>query len=318
MTEDPDNQKPPQKNLLSQIFSGFDGVIKKYIPSFNVRAILYISFIFAIAVYLQIWRIHTPSPANNQAFGKPQETVIADDAYWQSTAYQEKIQTQTVQSFTSELENFLRGNSQEFFKRKFEDIMYINNSLTPLTGGDLTTVVPENFNYLENNGKARYQYAKANGFLNNQAKLVSLGTVVCDLNDKTEKATGIELYDWRYASMTKLAEFMKTNPDWKVQVGDKILDVSEPMIEDKDILKFRNVQNQPAGLFSFLIFHDPKTNRIFFADSTILESNAIDAPLTLSRISNKWDKFPKLYFKYGYEGCSQINSTAPINYGQSN
>lgn len=32
----------------------FDGLIKKVIPNFNVRAILYFSVIFGIALYVQI------------------------------------------------------------------------------------------------------------------------------------------------------------------------------------------------------------------------------------------------------------------------
>ena len=313
MKEQPDEQKQAKNNL----FYRFDGFIKKFIPNFNIRAILYISFIFAIAVYLQIWRIPPKGPKNNPAVTTKKETVIADDNYWQSKEYQQKMHDQTVSSFTNELSNWFNGIDQEFSRRKFEDIFYINSALTPETGGDLATMVPENFNYLENNAKARYQYAKANGFLNDQPTLVPLGTLVCDLDDKTQKATGIELYDWRYASMTKLAAFMKTKPDWKMQVGDKIFDVSDPSIEDKDVLQHFNTQTQPTGLFSFLIFHYPQTNRIFLADSTILENNGVDAKLTLSRISTNWNKSPTIYFKYGYTGCSQINSVPQINYGQS-
>jgi len=305
-----DQDEHKRKNL----FSRFDGQVKKVIPNFNARAILYFTLIFAIAVYLQIWRIgmHPKPPASSK-----QETVIADDAYWQSAAYQERIKSQTVNSFTNELRSWLQGASQEFSRRKFEDILYINPALTPDTGGSLATVVPANFNYLENLGKARYQYVKAKGFLAEKPALVSLGQLVCDLDEKTEKATGIEFYDWRYASMPKLASFMASSPDWKMQVGDKIFDVSDPRIEDKDILKFRNSETQPAGLFSFLIFHDPVTNHIFLADSTILENNGIDSRLTLGRITSHWDKMPKLYFKAGFEGCKQINSEPIIDYGHA-
>lgn len=303
-------QKPPDKKNL---FQKFDGLLQPFIPNFNVRAILYITFIFAVAAYLEIWRI-SPSTQHNPP--KTGETVIADNAYWQSKEYKDKIQNQSVQSFTSELQGWLGGKSSEFVKRKFEDIVYINSAETAMTGGDPSTIVPQNFNYLENIGKARYKYAKNNGFVNDPPVLVALGNVVCDIAEKTEKATGLELYDWRYASMPKLAAFMVTKPDWKIQEGDTILDISEPNIEDKDILKSRNVQTQPAGLFSFLVFHDPKTNRIFLADSEILENNGIDSRLTLSRLTGSTNKLSKLYFKYGYEGCSQINSITSINYGQ--
>ncbi len=307
------DEKQPNK---SNWFYRFDSLIKTFIPNFNVRAILYISLLFAVVIYLQVWRISSPTQTNKRNETK-QETVIADEAYWQSKEYKDKIQNQTVESFTGELENWINNKDQEFVRRKFEDILFINNGLSPLTGGDLTIVVPENFNYLENHARARYVYAKEKGFLNDKATLVKIGSLVCELDNKTEKATGIELYDWRYASMGKLAEFMKTKPDWKAQIGDKILDVSDPMIEDKDLLRYKTAQNQPAGLFSFLIFREPKTNRIVLADTTILENNGVDAALTLSRLSTHLDKQPKIYFKYGYEGCKQINEVPQIDYGHS-
>lgn len=309
-----DEQGPKQPNR-NNWFYRFDNLIKTFIPNFNARAILYISLLFAVVIYLQVWRISSPAKVKNPETKK--ETVIADESYWQSKEYKDKIQNQTVESFTSELEQWLNGKSQEFVRRKFEDILFINNGLSTLTGGDLATVVPKNFNYLENHARARYQYAKDKGFLGDKPVLVKLGSLVCDLDDKTEKATGIELYDWRYASMPKLAEFMKTNPDWKVQIGDKILDISDPRIEDKALLRLENSQNQPVGLFSFLVFRDSQTNRIVLADTTMLENNGVDAKLTLSRISLHLDKQPKLYFKYGNEGCKQINSVPHINYGQS-
>lgn len=311
MDEKQDEKQPNKRNW----FYRFDGFIKTFIPNFNVRAVLYISLLFAVVIYLQIWRISGPSQTKPAETKK--ETVIADNSYWQSQEYKDKIKNQTVQSFTDELQSWLNGNNQEFIRRKFEDVLFINSGLSTMTGGDLTTVVPENFNYLENHARARYQYAKDKGFLADSPALVKLGSLVCDLDEKTEKATGIELYDWRYASMPKLANFMKTNPDWKVQIGDKIFDISDPMIEDKDILRVRNSQNQPVGLFSFLVFHDPQTNQITLADWTMLDNNGVDASLTLSRLTEHLDKQPKLYFKYGYEGCKQINSLPQINYGQS-
>ncbi len=306
------DESQPRKNLLQR----FDGVVKKIIPNFNARAILYFSIIFAIAMYLQVWRIssHTPSakPDNSK-----QETVIADDNYWASNEYKEKIKNQTVESFTNELERWLNNQDQEFSRRKFEDMLFINNGLTLLTGGDLASVVPESFNYLENHARARYLYAKDKGFKSDTPTLVKLGSLVCDIGEKVEKPTGIELYDWRYASMPKLAEFMATRPDWKIQIGDRILDVSDPRIEDKDILKLRNAQTQPVGLFSFLVFRDPQSNRIYLADNAILDKNGVDAKLTLSRLTTHYDSVPKLYFQYGYEGCKQINNVPQIDYGHS-
>lgn len=310
MDEQQDETKPDKKNWLYR----FDGLIKTFIPNFNVRAIIYISLIFAVALYLQIWRISGPKPAGNNS-GANKETVIADESYWQSKEYKDKIQNQTVESFSTELQNWLDSQNQEFVRRKFEDMFFISPGLTPLTGGDLTVVVPESFNYLENHARARYQYAKTKGFLSEKPALVKLGNVVCELDQKTEKATGIELYDWRYASMPKLADFMKTNPDWKLQVNDKILDIRDPRLEDRDILRLKNTQTQPVGLFSFLVFRDTQTNRIFLADTEILENNGIDAKQSMSRIGSI-DKQPKLYFKYGYEGCKQINNVPQINYGQ--
>lgn len=314
MSDQHDQNSPPTRlNFLSK----FDNFVKKFIPNFNMRAVIYFSIIFAIALYLQIWRIsfHSSKPNTNQ--GK-QETVIADSNYWASPEYKDRIKQQTVQSFTTEFEHWLEGKDQEFSRRKFEDMLYINSSLTAQTGGDLTTIVPSNFNYLENHAKARFLYAKSKSFLNETPTLVSHGTIVCDLDTKTEKATGIELYEWRYASMPKLADFMKTNPDWKIQIGDRILDVSDPWIEDKDVLKYKTSQTQPAGLFSFFIFRQPETNRIFLADSTILQNNGIDTKQTLSQLGIIPNKSPKLYFTTGFESCSQINSIPENNYEQFN
>lgn len=304
------NQKPVGKNLLYKV----DSVVKKNIPNFNVRAILYFSLIFVIAMYLQVWRISSHTPPS----GGKQETVVADNKYWDSKEYKDKLQNQTVESFTKEFENWLNGKDQEFSKRRFEDIFLINNTLAPPTGGDIATVVPENFNYLENQARARYLYAKEKGFLSSKPTIVKHGILVCDVEEKTEKDTGIELYEWRYASMPKLAEFINSNPDWKMKVEDKIYDISEPRIESKDVLKLLNEQNQPVGLFSFLVFRKPQTNQIFLADSNILETNGIDDALTLTRIGSHWDKQPKMYFKYGYEGCKQINDVAQVDYGHSN
>jgi hypothetical protein len=299
----------------------FDNLIKKFIPSFNYRAIIYFSVLFAIAVYVEIWRLAVPVPPRPPEI-KPEikkETVIADQSYWDSQAYRDKIKNQTVASFTNELTSWLNGKDKELVKRKFEDLMFINGGLTPDTGGDLTEVVPENFAYLENIGRARYQYAKDKGFLADTPALVKLGTVMCNIDQATEQVTKIELYDWRYASMPKLAAFLATGPDWKVTAGDRILDVSDPRIESKELLKYRNGQTQPAGLFSFLIFHNLKTNSIALADSNILDMNGVDAKLTLARITSHWNSRPELYFKYGFAGCNSLSAstTAQIPYGQS-
>lgn len=309
MSEAPNNT-PNKTNL----FYKFDSFVKRFIPNFNVRAVVYFSLIFAIAMYLQVLRISSDTPPQT---GGTNETVIADNKYWESKEYSDKIHNQTIESFTNEFSQWLNDKNQEFPRRKFEDMFYINSGLTSLTGGDLAVVVPENFNYLENHARGRYQYAKEHSFLSDSPTLIKHGTILCDMDEKTEKDTGIELYEWRYTDMPKLAEFLKTSPDWKIKVGDKIFEVNDARIEDKDLLKLKNSQNQPVGLFSFLVFRIPDTNRIFLADSTILEQNGIDDALTTSRIGSHWDKQPKLYFKYGYEGCKQINSLPKIEYGQS-
>jgi hypothetical protein len=76
---------------------------------------------------------------------------------------------------------------------------------------------------------------------------------------------------------------------------------------------------QKVGLFSFLIFHYPKTNKFVVANSEILDNNDIDGYKTLVGIEAHSGKLSKLEFKYGYVGCQQINSVLPqIDYGQSN
>ena len=304
----------PNKNPLYHL----DRLIQRLIPNFNARAILYLSLIFLVAMSVQVWRITAPKPEiqSTPVLVAPQETVIADGKYWDSKEYKEKIHNQTVESFTHELESWLQGKDQEFSRRTFEDMVFINGGLTPDVGGDLAVSVPESFNYLENNARNRYRYAKDKGFLSDTPTLVKLGSLVCDSAEKTEKVTGIELYDWRYTSMPKLAAFMKTNPDWKTQVGDRIFDISDPRTENKEVLALRDTQTQPAGLFSFLIVRNPENNRIALADSTILEKNGVDAALTLSRIDAHWDKQPKIYFRVGYEGCKHMN-IPQIQYGHS-
>ena len=308
-------EKTVEPKLKKNVLYRFDGLVRRLIPNGNVRAVLYLSLIFVVVLSMQFWRITTPSstPAPKADTAKEKETVIADQSYWDSSEYKDKLAKQTVASFSDEFKQWLEGSSQEFSRRTFEDMLYINGGL-----GDLTSIVPESFNYLENNGKARYQYAKEKGFLSDTPTLVKLGTLKCDVDEKTEQVTDIELYDWRYASMQKLADFMKTNPDWKVQVGSRIFDVSDPRIEDKDVLALDNSQSQPSGLFSFLVFRNTKTNRIVVADSTILEKNGVDMKLTLANIDfNKTDKEQKIYFQSGYEGCKQMNTIPAINYGQS-
>ncbi|MFA5991653.1 MAG: hypothetical protein WC794_05430 [Candidatus Doudnabacteria bacterium] len=308
-----DEQKPPlqpnKKNLLYRI----DNVIKTFIPNFNVRAILYITLIFAVAMFLEIWRVSSPAPSKQTNSGK-QETVLADQKYWDSAEYKDKIKNQTLDSFTKEFESWLNGESQEFSKRKFEDMLFINAGLSQQSGGGLTTIVPENFNYLENGGRARYLYAKNKGFLADQPTIVKLGNVSCNVDEKTEQDTGIELYDWRYTSMPKLAAFVKTYPDWKIQIADKIYNVQDPMLSSLYL-----PVKQKVGLFSFLIFHYPKTNKFVVANSEILDNNDIDGYKTLVGIEAHSGKLSKLEFKYGYVGCQQINNVLPqIDYGQSN
>ncbi len=296
-------------------FYWFDGLVKKLIPNFNLRAILYFSLIFGIALFVQIWRIS--SPATHPPVQENKETVVADDAYWESSAYKDRIANQTLESFTGELRRWLNRQDQEFTKRKFEDMFFINQGISEEAGLELEQIVPESFNYLENISRARYQYAKDRGFLSDTPALVKIGTLVCDLNERTEQMTGIELYDWRYASMPKLAAFMATKPDWKINVRERILDVSETRLIDKDLLKLRTPDNQPAGLFSFLIFRDPRTNQIVLSDTALLEKNGVDANLTLSRIDTHWDKEPKLYFASGYDGCQNISLSPQVHYGHT-
>lgn len=310
-----ESMKPPKRGPVYW----FDNLVKKFIPNFNLRAILYFTVIFGIAISLQIWRISsspTPTKPVPQA-EKPKETVLADESYWKSTEYTDKIKHQTLDSFTGELERWLNKQDQEFTKRKFEDILFVNTAFTSDIGTDAAELVPENFNYLENIARARYQYAKDKGFLSDKATLVKIGTLVCNLNDKTEQVTGIDLYDWRYASISKLSAFIGTKPDWKVQIGNRILDVNDPRLIDKDLLKSRTTETQPVGLFSFLIFHDPATNKIVLSDTAMLENNGVDAKLTLSRIDSKWDKHPKLCFTSGYEGCKSLTLSPHIEYGHT-
>lgn len=302
-------QKPNNKNLLYK----FDGFIKTFIPNFNVRAILYITVVFAVAMFLEIWRVSSPAPKSQVSPTGKQETVLADQKYWDSQQYKEKIKNQTLESFTKEFENWLNGKDQVFSTRKFEDMFFINQGLVSLTGGDLATVVPENFNYLENGGRARYTYAKDKGFLAQQSAVVKLGNVSCNIDATTEQDTGIELYDFRYASIPKLAEFVKTHPDWKIQIADKIYNVQDPLLSPP----YTNVK-QRVGLFSFLVFHYPKDNRFVVANSEMLDNNGIDGYKTMLGIEARNGQLSKLEFKYGYEGCRQINSNvSQINYGQS-
>ncbi len=300
-----DDVKKSKRNFLKWL----DDILAVFIPNFNIRAILYLSLIFAIAISLQIWRISSPQT-------KPvivqKETVVADQKYWDGNEYKDKLKSQSVESFTGELRDWLEGKNQELSKRKFEDMLYINAGVDP---SDLALIIPENFNYLENNARARYRYARDKGFLADPPTLVRLGTVVCDINEKTESITGTEVYDWRYASMDKLLVFMQTKPDWKTRIGDRIFDVSDPRVPAKDKLKSLTAQTQPIGLFSFLIFRDPKTNRITLADSTILEKNGVDSKLTLDKVGDRKDKQVKIYFKPGYNGCQNMNTIPSVPYG---
>ena len=300
MQEENTQESPPKKNLLYR----FDRMIGRIIPNFNTRAILYLTLIFGITMSVQIWRISAPAKIAPE---EKQNTVLADNGYWNSKAYKDKLQKQTVDSFTQELQEWLAGSSEEFSKRKFEDMLFINNGITSASG-DVATIAPQTFNYLENTGRARYQYAKAKGFLAATPTLVKLGTLVCNIDATTEQVTGIELYDWRYVSMPKLSAFMATMPDWKMQVGNKIFNIADPRIEDKDLLALRTTKTQPPGLFSFLVFRYPQNNRIVLADSAMLDMNGVDARLTLSRIGSHLDKQPTLYFTYGYEGCKAMNT----------
>lgn len=293
--------------------SFLDTATKKLIPNPNVRAIVCLSVLFALALFIQIWRISS----DHKPAIKTGETVIADQSYWDSKEYQDRIKNQTVDSFANELKAWLSGTSQEFSRRKFEDMMYINVNVPSLYGEDVETLIPQNFNYLETVGRARYQYAKEKGFLSENPALIKLGMIICDSGEKTERITGIELYDWRYTSMPKLAAFMNTKPDWKMRVGDTIVDVDDPKLEESILLRNRTPENQPAGLFSFLIFHDLGTNKVFLADSFILDENGVEAMVTLGNIGQNLKKQPKLYFKAGYDGCRNLGETPEIPYGQS-
>ena len=306
------NNQQPESNNKNLLYK-FDGLIKTFIPNFNIRAILYMTIIFGVALYLQIWRFSpAPPPSKPNNSGTKQETVIADQKYWDSSAYKDKIKSQTLDSFTKEFESWLNGQSQEFSTRKFEDMFFINQGLVSLTGGDLATVVPENFNYLENGGRARYLYAKDKSFLSQQATVVKLGNISCNIDATTEQYTGIELYDWRYASIPKLTEFVKTYPDWKIQIADKIYNIQDPLLA----APYLQVK-QKVGLFSFLIFHYTKDNRFVVANSEILDNNGIDGYKTMLGIEARNGQLSKLEFKYGFDGCRQINNNvSQINYGQ--
>ena len=158
---------------------------------------------------------------------------------------------------------------------------------------------------------------KEKGFLADTPALVDLGTITCAADAKTEQVTGMRLYDWRYASMQKLASFMGAKPNWKVLVDGKSVDVSDSRIVSKEKLKLLNAKTQPAGLFSILIFWNPETNHLSVADSTVLEKNGIDAKQTLDKVVSRNDKQVKLYFKPGYDGCKQLNSISQVPYGNA-
>ena len=304
MREDDQMNGSPKRNFLKWL----DDLFAYFIPNFNIRAILYLSAIFVVAASLQVWRIS--SQPEQKPIVETKETIIADKSYWDGNEYKEKLKNQTVGSFTKELQNWLEGKDQEFSKRRFEDMLYVNAGLDP---SNLAILIPENFNYLENIARARYRYAKEKGFLADAPTLVRFGTLSCNIDEKTEQLTGTELYDWRYASMPKLVAFMQGKPDWKMRIGDRIFDVSDPRILNATLLKSRTPKTQPAGLFSILVFRDPKTNRITVADSAMLEKNGVDAKLTLDSIGK--DKQPTLHFKAGYNGCTKLNTIPNVPYG---
>jgi hypothetical protein len=304
------NDQDPQQNNKNLLYR-FDSFIKTFIPNFNVRAIVYFTLIFGTALYLEIWQFSSPPKKQTNTLPK-QETVLADKKYWSSSTYLEKIKSQTLETFTGEFERWLNNKDQDFSTRKFEDMFFINPAPTPVTEGDLATVVPQNFNYLENTGRARYLYAKQNGFLNDKPQIVKLANAGCTVNETTQQDTGIELYEWRYASVPKLLEFMKTYPDWKMQIGSQIYNVQDQMMTPST-----SEIKQRVGLFSFLIFHNPKTNNFVVADTEILDSNGIDGFKTMVGLETHNGKLSLLDFKYGFEGCKEIsNGQSPINYGQ--
>jgi hypothetical protein len=55
MTKEP--KSTPASRQSQSLFYRFDGLIKTFIPNFNVRAVLYMTLIFAIVLFLRIWKV---------------------------------------------------------------------------------------------------------------------------------------------------------------------------------------------------------------------------------------------------------------------
>jgi len=49
--------KTTPKIQPKSLFYRLDGLIKTFIPNFNVRAVLYMTLIFAIVLFLRIWKV---------------------------------------------------------------------------------------------------------------------------------------------------------------------------------------------------------------------------------------------------------------------
>ena len=118
-------QPTKKRNILQWL----DSIFGLLVPNFNLRAVIYLTVLFGIAMSLQEFRISSP-PEQKQVVQK-KETIIADQPYWDSNVYKDRLKNQTVESFTKELQSWLEGKSQEFAKRRFEDALYINAGLDP-------------------------------------------------------------------------------------------------------------------------------------------------------------------------------------------
>jgi hypothetical protein len=79
--------------MSSNYLYKFDRVIARMIPNFNVRAILYVSLIFALALYVEIWRISPSREANNVATQKTMDEALQ---YWNNSGYESSPQEQKI------------------------------------------------------------------------------------------------------------------------------------------------------------------------------------------------------------------------------
>jgi len=238
-----------------------------------------------------------------------------------SQAYKDKIKTRPWPRSWTNLPAGSTTRIRNWWKRKFEDLIFINGGLTPDTAW-LTEVVPENFATSKYLAEPATSTPKTKDFWQILQRWWSSGTVCCNVwSEPTQQVTKNWSVWLAVCFHAKLGVYGNRTGPGKSRPAIGFWMWAIRGLRAKIIENTAIGQHNRPDYFPFLFSTISKPTASLWPTAIFLDMNGVDAKLTLGENHKTiGNSRPELYFKYGFAGCQiglSASTTAQIPYGQS-